>query len=107
LGTAADVIFVGAAAQPLDSSAQSRLEKALKSSAAAQQAKSVRFEHRSRPELIGGIVVDFGDKSIDLSVQSRVQRLNSLLQRMFHPILTTNNKLTRSCSFLQSRFEGV
>lgn len=31
--------------------------------------------------MLGGIVVDFGDKTIDLSVQSRVTRLNNLLQR--------------------------
>jgi F-type H+-transporting ATPase subunit O len=79
--TPTDAFVCGTAAQPLDSSTQSRLEKALKSSGAAQAAKSVRFEHRSRPELLGGLIVDFGDKTIDLSVQSRVQRLNSLLQR--------------------------
>jgi F-type H+-transporting ATPase subunit O len=78
-------VRVGTAAQPLDSVTQSRLEKALRSSGAAQNAKSVRFEHRSRPELLGGLIVDFGDKTIDLSVQSRVQRLNSLLQRQSLP----------------------
>lgn len=33
------------------------------------------------PSILGGIVVDFGDKSIDLSVASRVNKLNNLLQR--------------------------
>lgn len=33
------------------------------------------------PSILGGIVVDFGDKSIDLSVASRVTKLNNLLQR--------------------------
>jgi len=31
--------------------------------------------------VLGGIVVDFGDKTVDLSVASRVNRLNSLLQQ--------------------------
>lgn len=33
-----------------------------------------------KDSLIGGLVVDFGDKSIDLSVASRVNKINSLLQ---------------------------
>ena len=32
------------------------------------------------PSLLGGLVVDFGDKTIDLSVSSRVGKLNNLLQ---------------------------
>ena len=35
------------------------------------------------PAVLGGVVVDFGDKTIDLSVVSRVNKLNSLLQRAF------------------------
>ncbi len=31
--------------------------------------------------MLGGVVVDFGDKTIDLSVASRVNKLNSLLSR--------------------------
>ena len=32
--------------------------------------------------MLGGVVVDFGDKTIDLSVVSRVNKLNNLLSRM-------------------------
>ena len=31
------------------------------------------------PSILGGIIVDFGDKTIDLSVASRVNKLNGLL----------------------------
>ena len=34
------------------------------------------------PAVLGGVVVDFGDKTIDLSVASRVNKLNNLLSRM-------------------------
>ena len=34
------------------------------------------------PSVLGGVVVDFGDKTIDLSVASRVNKLNNLLSRM-------------------------
>ena len=30
---------------------------------------------------MGGLIVDFGDKTIDLSVQSRVTKLNTVLTR--------------------------
>ena len=33
--------------------------------------------------MLGGIVVDFGDKTVDLSVASRVNKLNNLLQREY------------------------
>lgn len=32
---------------------------------------------------MGGLIVDFGEKTIDLSVQSRVTKLNNILQRAF------------------------
>ena len=35
------------------------------------------------PAVLGGIVVDFGDKTIDLSVSSTVNKLNSILQRQW------------------------
>lgn len=35
------------------------------------------------PELLGGLVVDFGDKTIDLSASSKVNKLNALLTRTF------------------------
>lgn len=36
------------------------------------------------PDVLGGIVVDFGDKTIDLSVSSTVTKLNTVLQREWH-----------------------
>ncbi|KZT72051.1 OSCP, subunit 5 of the stator stalk of mitochondrial F1F0 ATP synthase [Daedalea quercina L-15889] len=67
-------------AAPLPSDVQRKLETSLKQSQAAQKAKSVKVANKINPAVLGGIVVDFGDKTIDLSVQSRVTRLNSLLQ---------------------------
>ncbi|TFK78856.1 hypothetical protein K466DRAFT_606606, partial [Polyporus arcularius HHB13444] len=56
-----------------------RLETLLKQSQAAQQAKSLKITNKVNPAVLGGVVVDFGDKTIDLSVASRVNKLNSLL----------------------------
>ncbi|CCM03595.1 uncharacterized protein FIBRA_05733 [Fibroporia radiculosa] len=68
-------------AAPLPKEVQTRLEASLKQSQAAQQAKSVKVENKINPSVLGGIVVDFGDKTLDLSVASRVTRLNNLLQQ--------------------------
>lgn len=38
------------------------------------------------PSVLGGLVVDFGDKTIDLSVSSRVNKLNTILQRQSFPL---------------------
>ena len=32
------------------------------------------------PSVLGGLVVDFGEKTIDLTISSRVNKLNNLLQ---------------------------
>ncbi|POW20599.1 hypothetical protein PSHT_03377, partial [Puccinia striiformis] len=63
-------------AQPLESSLQSRLETSLKKSTAAE-AKTVRIKNVVKPTILGGLIVDFGDKTIDLSVLSRVNKMNA------------------------------
>ncbi|KAG1893926.1 OSCP, subunit 5 of the stator stalk of mitochondrial F1F0 ATP synthase, partial [Suillus fuscotomentosus] len=67
-------------ATPLPRDLSSRLETILKQSQTAQQAKSLKISNKVNPSVLGGIVVDFGDKSIDLSVSSRVNKLNNVLQ---------------------------
>lgn len=37
------------------------------------------------PSVLGGLVVDFGEKTVDLSVSSRISKLNNLLQRTSLP----------------------
>ncbi|CAL1706963.1 unnamed protein product [Somion occarium] len=68
-------------AAPLPKDVQSRLESTLKQSQTAQKAKSLKVTNKVNPSILGGIVVDFGDKTIDLSVASRVNKLNNLLQQ--------------------------
>jgi len=66
-------------ATPLAKDTLSKLESTLKQSQTAQQAKTVKVTNKVNANVLGGIVVDFGDKTIDLSVQSRVTKLNALL----------------------------
>ncbi|KAG6862202.1 hypothetical protein C0995_002132 [Termitomyces sp. Mi166 len=76
-----EVEIVVTTATPLAKDSLTRLETALKGSQAARNAKVVKIINKAC--LLGGIIVDFGDKTIDLSVQSRVTKLNSVLQRMY------------------------
>ncbi|KAK7035297.1 ATP synthase F0 subcomplex subunit OSCP atp5 [Paramarasmius palmivorus] len=68
-------------ATPLQKDVLSRLETVLKQSQTAQQAKSLKIENKVNPSILGGIIVDFGDKTIDMSAQSRVTKLNNALQQ--------------------------
>ncbi|KAF9241514.1 OSCP, subunit 5 of the stator stalk of mitochondrial F1F0 ATP synthase [Melanogaster broomeanus] len=69
-------------ATPIPKDAAAKLETILKQSQTAQQAKTLKVTNKVNPSVLGGIVVDFGDKSIDLSVSSRVNKLNNILQGM-------------------------
>jgi F-type H+-transporting ATPase subunit O len=69
-----------ASATPLPKDILSRLESILKQSQTAQKAKTVKVANKVNPSILGGIVIDFGDKTIDLSAQSRVTKLNAALQ---------------------------
>ncbi|KAF5351731.1 hypothetical protein D9756_007670 [Leucocoprinus leucothites] len=66
---------------PLDKATLTRLEGLLKQSQAAQAAKVLKVENKVNPGILGGLIVDFGEKTIDLSVQSRVTKLNNVLQQ--------------------------
>ncbi|THU87705.1 F1 complex, OSCP/delta subunit of ATPase [Dendrothele bispora CBS 962.96] len=68
-------------AAPLPKDVLTRLESTLKQSQAAQEAKSLKITNKVNPSLLGGFLVDFGDKTIDLSVSSRVTKLNNALQQ--------------------------
>ncbi|KAK1925579.1 OSCP/delta subunit of ATPase [Papiliotrema laurentii] len=65
-------------AEPLDSKSLSRVEKALKGTQAAE-GKTLRITNRVNPAVIGGLMVDLGDKTIDLSASSKVNRFNAAL----------------------------
>ncbi|WVF69174.1 ATP synthase F1, delta subunit [Kwoniella sp. CBS 6097] len=65
-------------AEPLDNKALNRLDKALKDTSIAK-GKTLKVVNRVNPSVLGGLLVDFGDKSIDLSASSKVNRFNTAL----------------------------
>ncbi|RDB16675.1 ATP synthase subunit 5, mitochondrial [Hypsizygus marmoreus] len=76
-----ELTVVVTSATPLARDVLSRLETSLKQSQAGQQAKVLKITNKVNPAVLGGIIVDFGNKTIDLSVQSRVTKLNNVLQQ--------------------------
>lgn len=73
---------VPTAAENLDKSTLDKIRKSIDSSKIAKEYKSLKVTNKVQPDLLGGIVVDFGaDKTVDMSVKNRVQKLEGLLSR--------------------------
>ncbi|QPH06206.1 ATP synthase F0 subcomplex subunit OSCP atp5 [Epichloe festucae Fl1] len=66
-------------AQPLDNKTLSRLEAAISKSQYVGQGKKLKVTNEVNPDVIGGLVVEVGDRTIDLSVSSRIAKMNKLL----------------------------
>lgn len=75
-----EVKVVIRSAQPLEKDIYSRLEKALQSSQLASSAKNLVIENKVDENVLGGLVIELADSIVDLSVASRVNRLNAQLQ---------------------------
>lgn len=94
-----EVVVTITSAKPLDKSLTSRLESALKQSqyATTNGAKSVKFDYVVKSSIEGGLMVEFGGRSVDLTVANRVNKLNALLRGTCH-----NNFLFRLLTHLQN-----
>ncbi|KAL3960021.1 hypothetical protein ACCO45_005138 [Purpureocillium lilacinum] len=66
-------------AQALDSKTLSRLETAVAKSSYVGQGKKLKVTNQVNPDIVGGLVVEVGDRTIDLSVSSRIAKMNKLL----------------------------
>jgi len=66
--------------RPLQADVLKRIETAMKNSQAGKDSKSLKISNKVNPGILGGIILEFGDKTIDLSVANRVTKLNQLLQ---------------------------
>ncbi|KII92277.1 hypothetical protein PLICRDRAFT_133771 [Plicaturopsis crispa FD-325 SS-3] len=75
-----ELTVVVTSATPLPKDVLTRLETTLKQSQAAQEAKTLKITNKVKSSILGGIIIDFGDKTIDRSVSSRVTKLNNALQ---------------------------
>jgi len=66
-------------ASPLDSKTLSRLETAISKSQYIGQGQKLKVTNKVNSDILGGLVVEIGDRTIDLSVSSRIAKMNKLL----------------------------
>jgi len=66
-------------ASQLDSKTLSRLESAVSKSQYVGQGKKLKVTNKVNSDILGGLVVEIGDRTIDLSVSSRIAKMNKLL----------------------------
>ncbi|KAL6710797.1 ATP synthase F0 subcomplex subunit OSCP atp5 [Coniothyrium glycines] len=67
-------------AAPLDSRTLSRLETAIKNSKYVLNGQTIKVVPKVNPEIRGGLVVEIADRTIDLSVSSKMAKMNKLLK---------------------------
>ncbi|KAH7122307.1 ATP synthase delta subunit-domain-containing protein [Dendryphion nanum] len=67
-------------ATPLDNKTLSRLENVIFKSEYVEQGQKLKVVPKVNPEIRGGIIVEIGDRTIDLSVSSKMAKLNKLLK---------------------------
>ncbi|ORY18674.1 ATP synthase delta subunit-domain-containing protein [Clohesyomyces aquaticus] len=75
-----EIELVVTSAEPLDNRTLSRLQSAITKSSYVGQGQKLKVVPKVNPEIRGGLVVEIGDRTIDLSVSSRMNKMNKLLQ---------------------------
>ncbi|KAM3565095.1 hypothetical protein MY1884_000345 [Beauveria asiatica] len=66
-------------AQPLDNKTLAKLETAVSKSPYVGAGKKLQVTNEVNSDIIGGLVVEVGDRTIDLSVSSRIAKMNKVL----------------------------
>ncbi|KKF97346.1 ATP synthase subunit 5, mitochondrial [Ceratocystis fimbriata CBS 114723] len=66
-------------AQPLENKLLNRLESAVTKSAYVSKGQTLKVKNEVNPDILGGLIVEIGDKTIDLSVSAKVAKMNKLL----------------------------
>ncbi|KAI0900933.1 OSCP-domain-containing protein [Annulohypoxylon nitens] len=74
-----EVELIVTSAQQLDNKTLGRLESAVSKSQYVGQGKKLKVTNTVNPDIIGGLVVEIGDRTIDLSVSSKIAKMNKLL----------------------------
>lgn len=66
-------------AKPLDSKILKKLQQAISKSSFVGEGKTLLVANDVNPDILGGLVVEVGDKTVDLSISSKVAKLNQTL----------------------------
>ncbi|KAF4123863.1 F-type H+-transporting ATPase subunit O [Geosmithia morbida] len=74
-----EVEMIVTSAQNLDNKTLSRLENAVSKSAYVGAGKKLKVTNEVNPDIVGGLIVEVGNRTIDLSVSARIAKMNKLL----------------------------
>jgi F-type H+-transporting ATPase subunit O len=75
-----ELVVTVTSATPLDADTLTKVKEMLgKSVLKDGTVKSLKVENKVKPGILGGLVVEFGDKTIDLSVSSKVAKFSKML----------------------------
>ncbi|TDZ23131.1 ATP synthase subunit 5 [Colletotrichum orbiculare MAFF 240422] len=74
-----EIELIVTSATQLDNKTLNRLESAITKSSYVGQGKKLKVTNQVNPEIVGGLIVEIGDRTIDLSVSSKIAKLNKLL----------------------------
>ncbi|ORY64371.1 mitochondrial F1F0-ATP synthase, subunit delta [Pseudomassariella vexata] len=74
-----EVEMVVTSATQLDNKTLNRLENAVAKSQFVGQGKKLKVTNTVNTDIVGGLVVEIGDRTIDLSVSSKIAKMNKLL----------------------------
>ncbi|KAH3661206.1 hypothetical protein OGAPHI_006613 [Ogataea philodendri] len=66
-------------AKPLDSKILNKLSKSISASKFVGPEKTLKIKNEVNPEILGGLIVEVGEKSVDLSLATKVNKLNKVL----------------------------
>ncbi|THY36265.1 OSCP-domain-containing protein [Aureobasidium pullulans] len=67
-------------AAPLDAKVLRQLEASVSKSSYVGQGKKLKVVSKVNPDIRGGLIVEVGDRTIDLSVSSKIAKMNKLLR---------------------------
>lgn len=68
-------------AKPLDSKILRRLQSAISKSSFVGEGKTLKLTNEVSPDILGGLVVEVGERTADLSVSARLNKLNTTLSQ--------------------------
>ncbi|KAJ9623499.1 ATP synthase F0 subcomplex subunit OSCP atp5 [Taxawa tesnikishii (nom. ined.)] len=75
-----EVEMIVTSAAPLDNKIIRQLETAVSKSQYVGQGKKLKVTPKVNPDIRGGLIVEIGERTIDLSVSAKMARMNKLLQ---------------------------
>lgn len=68
-------------AKELDSKILKKIEASVSKSAFVGAGKTLKLTNKVNPDILGGLVVEVGDRTVDLSIASKVAKLNNALKQ--------------------------